>query len=502
MIEDLEFSGIPARGLTAETCQKWGYGTGKNKHGDTVHVAQEYNSSGRVVAQKLRTRDKKFTWLGDKKDAEPLYGMHLWPSSGKRIIITEGEIDALSVSQAQQNRWPVVSLADGAQSAKKALSEAYEWLDGYERIILMFDNDEPGQKAIEEAASVLPPGKAFIAKLPLKDANDCLKAGKVQAIIQANFDAHPWRPDSVLSGGELWERLTNYKGPEGQVVPWDMMKGHIPLLPIPSVVTLLAGTGSGKSTACRAIEHHLIKCGENIGAIHLEEGPDRTALGIVGYEVGERLDVSMKGVDRTTMKAAYDRTAGREGVYFYDSFGSVDPDVILAKIRYLALAGGCRYIILDHLSIMLSGIVTMDERKAIDVTMTKLRSLVQELKICVILVSHLTKGSDKGGKSHEEGGQISLRDARGSHSIVQLSDIVVALERNQQAEDAHDRNLITLRVLKNRQFSTTGVACKLFYDTKTGRLLDYPADYRDNPVDEFSRDESEPASDPQREPAY
>ena len=66
-----------------------------------VQIANYCNSVGQVVAQKIRTKDKKFYWLGDKSKAG-LYGQHLWGEGGKRLVITEGELDALSVSQAWQ----------------------------------------------------------------------------------------------------------------------------------------------------------------------------------------------------------------------------------------------------------------------------------------------------------------------------------------------------------------------------------------------------------------
>jgi len=483
-LDGLTFDGLPKRGINAETCRKWGYGVGKNKRGVWVQVAQHYKD-GTLVAQKLRDTEKNFTWLGDVKAVEPLYGMRLWPAKGKMVVITEGELDALSVSQLQDNKWPVVSVCNGAQTAHKEVAKALEWLNGFEKVVLMMDDDEPGRAAAQACAAVLPPGKAFIAKLPMKDANACLMDGKGKDVLTAIWNAAPWRPDAVLSGADIWDRIRNYKGPVGEPWPWKHMDGLLPLMPHPAIITCLAGSGSGKSTVCRAIEHHLIVRGQNVGALHLEESAERTAIGIVGYEMGKRLDVSMKGVDPGELERAYAETAGRDGVFYYDSFGSVDPDTIISKIRYLVKACGCRYVVLDHLSIVLSGLDVANERQAIDQTMTKLRQLVQELDFCLFLVCHLKKSS--GSKPHEEGGEVSLQDARGSHAIVQLSDLVLGFERNQQADDEAERNRITVRVLKNRQWGSTGPACRLVFDTLTGRLLDYPKDYGDDPADEFEK---------------
>jgi twinkle protein len=130
----------------------------------------------------------------------------------------------------------------------------------------------------------------------------------------------------------------------------------------------------------------------------------------------------------------------------------------------MALAKEVKWIILDHLSILMSGNEAHDERKLIDLTMTKLRSFVEETGIGMILISHLKRPqTDKG---HEDGAQVSLGHLRGSHSIVQLSDMVIALERNLSAGD----NMANIRVLKNRFNGQTGPAGTIAFDQTTGRM--------------------------------
>tara|TARA_R100000655_G_scaffold98497_1_gene141904 strand:- start:208 stop:630 length:423 start_codon:yes stop_codon:yes gene_type:complete len=134
----------------------------------------------------------------------------------------------------------------------------------------------------------------------------------------------------------------------------------------------------------------------------------------------------------------------------------------------MARGMGCTHIFLDHLSIVVSGISDGDERRLIDNTMTRLRSLVEECNVSLIVVSHLKRPE---GRSHEEGGQVSLSHLRGSTAIAQLSDICIGLERDQQDEDR--KNLTYLRILKNRYTGETGLACCVEYDNTTGRLKEY-----------------------------
>jgi twinkle protein len=132
----------------------------------------------------------------------------------------------------------------------------------------------------------------------------------------------------------------------------------------------------------------------------------------------------------------------------------------------------CKYVFLDHLSIIVSAQESGDERKALDEIMTKLRMLVQETNIALIIVSHLKRPQNIG---HEEGAATSLAQLRGSGAIAQLSDMVIGLERNGQAEDLVERNTTRVRVLKNRFSGITGPACNLLYNKETGRMFEIEA---------------------------
>ena len=202
---------LPNRNLTLETCTKWGYGV-SNYQGQPCQVATYRTEQGTPIAQKLRFSDKSFLILGGKRKDEslPLYGMHLC-SGGKIVVVTEGEIDALTVSQLQGNKWPVVSVPTGAQGAFKALKSHLNWFDGFEKVILMFDQDEVGQQAALKCAELFKPGHAAIAKLSLKDPNELLLAGKGDEIIREIFNAKPYRPDGIIEGKDTWEFLYQFQ---------------------------------------------------------------------------------------------------------------------------------------------------------------------------------------------------------------------------------------------------------------------------------------------------
>lgn len=106
-------------------------------------------------------------------------------------------------SQLQGNKWPVVSVPTGAQGAAKAIKKSLTWVESFEKVVFMLDMDKHGREAAEECAKLLTPGKAHIASLPLKDANEMLKAGRGKEVIDAIWGAKVFRPDGIVYGCDI-----------------------------------------------------------------------------------------------------------------------------------------------------------------------------------------------------------------------------------------------------------------------------------------------------------
>lgn len=470
---------LEKRRLSDETCRKWGYKTGIH-NGSPVQIATYCDEHGTPVAQKLRYADKKrgFPVIGDAAKMAPLYGQWLWREGGRMLVVTEGELDALSVSQLQGNKWPVCSVPFGAQGAAKAFKKASAYLDKFETVVIMFDNDEPGREAAKECAALLTPGKAKIAQLPLKDASDMLVAGRGKEVIDAIWGAKVYRPDGIVNAADTWERVEKYLTQTHDLpqFPWpelnDKLKGIWPA----RIILVTAGTGIGKSTLCGEIAYHLLQtrpAEEKIGYIALEETIEESDIRFMSLAANVPLLVR-NNLTVAERRAAFDATCGSGRLLLYDHWGSLDSNNLISKIKYLARGEGCKYVFLDHVSIVTSGDDEItDERRAIDNLMTKLRSLAGELHdVSIIVVSHLSR---QKGTSHEEGGQVSLSHLRGSQSLAQLSDVVIAGERDQQSDT--DSNTIRLRILKNRPAARTGLADALNYSNETGRLTLAPGEF-------------------------
>ncbi len=465
MLPQGDFIALDKRMITRDSCEHWGYHV-TTFSGKPCQVANYKDGQGQLIAQKVRFANKEFIILGDGENMG-LYGKHLWRDAGKKIVITEGEIDAISLSQCQDHRWPVVSVPKGSKGAKKALQADLEWLERFEEVILCFDNDEPGISAAKECALLFTPGKCKIATLPRKDANEMLVAGDIKALIDSIWSAKTYRPDGIVDGKDLWETIVHEPLGVSYKLPWATLSEKVGIRKS-EITTFTAGSGIGKSAFVREIAHSLIvNDKQTVGYLALEESTKRTALGLMGVYLDRPIHLGKEGVSEDELKRAFEATVGSGRLFLYDHFGSLDSDNLIARIRFLARGCDCSWIILDHISIAVSGREDGDERRIIDNLMTALRSLVQETGVGMILVSHLKRPE---GKSHEEGGKVSLGQLRGSAAIAQLSDTVVGVERDQQ--DEGKKHLSTLRVLKCRHNGYTGEAGEIRFNPTTGRLTE------------------------------
>lgn len=456
-----EYKPLLKRKITEDTARKFGYQVGEYK-GKLVQIAPYYDPSGTMVAQKIRDADKNFTVAGENI-THHLFGANLWGTSGKKIVITEGEIDAMSVSQAQGNKWPVVSVPNGAAGAKKALARQLEYLQGFDEVILMFDQDDVGRQAAADCAELFSPGKCKVASLPLKDPNELLVAGREQEIINAIWNAKAYRPDGLVNLSDIREEM---KKPTEMGLPW-----FLPELTaltygrrFGEVYGLGAGTGVGKTDLLtQQIAFDTAELNMRVGTIFLEQKPVETGKRVAGKIAGRRFHVPNAGWTDEELDSAVDRLG--DTIIFYDSFGQTEWEVVQGKIRFMAQAEGIRLFYLDHLTAMAD---TADERGSLEQIMKEMAGLAQELDIIIHFVSHLATPE---GKPHEEGGRVSIRHFKGARAIGFWSFFMFGLERDQQAEDPIVRQTTTLRILKDRYTGqATGEVIYLAYDKDTGLL--------------------------------
>ncbi len=486
---------LPKRGISEEACRKLGYGLAE-EGGRTVQVAEFRDEKGRVVAQKIKNppgSKDKYRWVGMKPEHCVFFGRHAWKEGGRMVVVTEGELDALSVSDSGDNKWPVVSINGGAGSAKppkdpvavQEFKRNLEWLESFEKVIIMFDMDDQGQEIAPLCAELLSPGKAFIADLPLKDASDMLQAGRGDELVTAKFQAKPYRPDGIRTGQELLEILLR-PIPEGLPFPHTGLQAKLQGLRPKEITLFGGGPGSGKSEICRhfatwfAREHGL-----KVGYVALEESVQETILSILSPIVGENLRIAGPIDSDAAAGEAYTEGWGQQSERlaalcqehigdqwaFYDHWGSIASDRLLSKIGWLAKGWGADLIVFDHITIAQSGLETDDERKGLDILITKLRALIMQTEAHLFVVSHL-KQPGGTGEGWDEGAEIRMHHFRGTSQLAGIANNIIGCERNQQAEDETERNRLALRVVKNRTASRTGLAGHYQYDVDTRRFAE------------------------------
>ena len=470
-----DFAEIVDRNIKSDTCKKYGVTVKIDSMGNiTNHYYPYHDKQGAKIGTKTRfTKLKEFSIQGNTKFSG-LFGEHLF-SKNKYVIITEGELDALSAYQmfkTDKYETPVVSIKNGITSAVKDVKNSLDWLEQFDNVIVNFDNDEQGKEGALKVAELFSPGKCKIMHLPndFKDASDCLSKNKIQTYVKAFWDAKVFAPDGIINANSLFDEITKPTIKSFVQYPFEELNKITYGIRPSELVTFTAGSGLGKTQVMREIIHHIIKSTQdNIGLLMLEETPVITSKGLMSIEANQRLHLPDVHLSKEEMKTYFDKTVGTGRVFMFDHFGSNSIDNIVSRVRFLAKGLDCKYIVIDHVSIIVSDQSHGDERRALDEIMTRLRTLVQETGVAMMVVSHLRRPD---GKGHEEGAATSLSQLRGSASIGQLSDIVIGLERDAQNDDPEVRSTTRVRVLKNRFSGLTGPCSNLKYNNDTGRLIE------------------------------
>jgi twinkle protein len=482
---DGSFSALSDRNITLDTVKKYGVKSISDSSNKTVtHFYPYYNGNEMGGAKVRDVETKNFVWEGSPKGTG-LFGQQAFQAGGKYITLVEGECDAMAAYELLGSKWPVVSVKNGAGGAVKDVKENLEFLESFDCVVINFDNDKAGKEAAKKVARVLRPGKSKILNLPeeYKDCNDMLKQNSKHAYVTCWWAAKLYTPSGIINVSEMGDSYFNRETQESVPYPWDGLNEKLYGMRRGELVTLTGGTGLGKSSITREIEHFLIRNTEDrVGILALEENKNRTVDGIVSIEANAKLYINQirEEFPEEDWRKHYEslfKGDAKDRLWIYSHLGQHDIEEIFSKLRYLAMGCDCKWIVVDHLHMLVSTLAEGDERRAIDNIMTRLRSLVEETGVGMILVSHLRRV--EGNKGHEQGVTVSISHLRGSQSIAQLSDCVIALERNQQSDDSIEANTTHVRVLKSRYTGDVGMATHLLYDNETGRLSEITSDDSD-----------------------
>ena len=467
---DVSFTALKKRGITEETCKRYGYGI-STFYDKTVQVAAYRDDSNNLIGQKLRFANKSFVWTG--MSTRRFFGQHLF-NDGKFLAITEGELDCLSLAQVLGKAGQVVSLPSGAglNKVKGVIEENIQYLRRFEEIILFMDDDEEGHAAVEAFAEVLPNVCRQARYVEgHKDCNSMLVAGLEADIKQAFWNAVSIDADDDIKNGNQYT-LEDFRtsSPIGYSLPYPGLQEALGGLRKGELTLFTAGSGIGKSTITKEIGFHLIKEHNlKIGNIYMEEQDIQSFQSYVALY----LNLKLAELRRNTFLASDEQ--------FYEAQKFIDDrlefarqsvawafDKLMTKIEFMAVAKKCDFVILDHISMAIAGIQTDDERKAIDLLMSHLYQVIDRTGVGIIAVVHLRKPD--GDKDWINGLIPTSNSLRGSAGLAQMSFNIIAASRN--ADDDDERLNTYLHLLKCREWGENVGRCtdKLSFNTATGRL--------------------------------
>jgi len=465
-IGEYDTRGFKERGITKDVAAHYGVKVSYDTDGTIASHFYPYTVNNAVVAYKERKLPKTFTIHGNFKDTQ-LFGQNV-STGGKRIVITEGELDCLAVAQAQYEKYsrfyPVVALPSASQT--NVLLAQREWLRQFDEVVLMLDQDDAGKKATEAAAKIIGYDKVKVAELPEKDPCDVLIKQGSAALMSCIFNARTFSPVGVVKGEAVWDHFKRRQTTVSLAYPACLggVNDKLHGMRMGEIVLFTSGTGSGKSTVIKEIVLEILdKATDMVGMVSLEESIGDTAQKFIAMQMNT---TDMSEAKEEDMREAFRTVFGDERLILLDHQGSVGDDSLTDKIEHLALMG-CKYIILDHITIAVSeGANGKTGNEAIDAVMSALLKIVKKHNIWLGVISHLRKGD----KPFEEGNLPTIDDIKGSGSIKQISFDIVAFARNMVAEVASARNTIKLRILKSRFTGLTGDCGATQYDPETGRL--------------------------------
>lgn len=436
-----------------------------------------YDKDGNLVGQKIKTLgiDSKPRWVGNHGHCT-LFGMSLFPKGGKYVTITEGEEDALAAYEMLKANAPafepvVVSVNDGAQTAESNCKKPinYDFLNSFENIIIAFDGDGPGKKAAERVAQLFPfkakvlnfhEAKEGEAGWNLKDSNDYLKAGKQKEFINMWYRAEKFVPKGVRTFNSLWDDMISTEDNLAVPFPFEGLNKKLFGMTTGRFGVVKAFPKIGKTLLFKLFAHHIIKTtAHNVGLILLEETNKTIGLGMCAIEMQKPLLVPTTEYSQEELQKVHRQLSEGDRLTTFDPTDDRTAENIFNKIMYFVKAHDCKFIFLDHASMLSYQSGEFDERKFLDKLFADLKALTTSLNIHLQVIIHV----NDDGKT------------RGSRAPVQLCDWLISLERDKLNEDPIIANTTNVIVEENRISGDSGLACSLWYDKETGLLYEQDA---------------------------
>jgi twinkle protein len=454
----------PHRGINKRTLEKYNVQT-KFFEGEPIETAFFY-PNGSIKIRKMKGKiftTKDAPGEGGTFKETHLFGKNVFNKGSKRVItITEGEYDALSVSQMIGDETAAVSVRSSVMAKKDCIAE-YDYINSFDKIIINFDNDEVGQEAAKKVASLFDFKKVFNLCLNKhKDANGYLEADMAKDYYEAWRGVKRYTPDNLLSTmAEFKEALKTANEEKLCDYPFEQLQRMLHGMHRGEVIVWKAPEGVGKTEVFRAIENQVLKTtNHTIGIIHLEEENGTTLRGMAGYySETPVLHPEMPAPDEEVVKILESIVGENDSRFvLHSSFDVEDEDAFTDNVRFMVAACGCSVVFLDHISwLATGGDDGGDERIRLDRISQRLKLLAKELGFCLHMISHV----NDDGKT------------RGSRNITKVGNTVIDLFRDKTNADPNERIKTQFMVEKARLIGAKeGPAGYAIYDMDKLMLID------------------------------
>lgn len=523
-VKDISSYGVcdlPERGLRKETLESFGVKVAVSQiDGKTPEAVYypSYNQKGKVVGytkQDLtKGKDEKFHWtaIGSVNINNKLFGQQVAEVVNRKrnnLIVTEGQLDALSVYQSLVDNVKgtkyeglkplVVSIPLGTANAVEALLHNEEYIKSHTNLTIFFDDDYctpaetkkgimKGHEAREAVANAfVGSGISLMTISPpdgFKDASDFLQAGKSSDLAElVQFGRRVYTAEKIVKASDISLDELLEPRPEGLYVnSFPKLMAKIHGFRTRELVLLTSPSGVGKSTVTSIFASAFMEAGEKIGMIYLEETNKETLQRLVASKLKVNYlkfkDTPLECASKEKIEEAYNEIVNNDQLVMLGHFGSLPITELMAKIKHMHLVEGCRYIMLDHLSVVISGSAVADERKELDVVMTELAAFCAANDVCVIAVSHINRSAAElfkpprlkdGEEEKPFWVKITKEMLRGSSSLEQLSFIIIGLEP--EIKPDRSRGRVRLTALKNRPWGYLGVADTFVVDDESWQVI-------------------------------
>ena len=512
---------IPDRGIRKETLERFGVKVAVSQEDGKTPTAvyfPSYNQKGKVVGytkQDLtKGKEEKGHWsaIGSVTIGNKMFGQNVAEAQNRKrnnLVVTEGQWDCLSVFQSLVDNVKgtkyegieplVVSIPMGTANAVESILHNEAYVLSHDALTIFFDDDHctpaelakkimKGHEAREAVANALVgSGLSLFTVTPeegFKDASDFMQAGRSSDLAKlVQFGRRPYSSEKIVKAGDLDLEFLLEPRPEGIYVnsfPRLMDKLHG--FRTRELVLLTSPSGVGKSTVCSIFASAFMEAGEKLGMIYLEETNKETMQRLIAAKLKVNyLEFKNNPLQVTTkekIQAAYNEIVDNDQLVMLGHFGSLPVSELMAKIKHMHLVEGCNFIILDHLSLVISGSAVKDERKELDMVMTELAAFCAANDVCIIAVSHINRSAAEQFKAPKlkEGEepkpywvQVSKEMMRGSAALEQLSFVILGLEPEIRVDRSRGR--VRLTVLKNRPWGYLGVADTFVIDDESWEVI-------------------------------